>query len=155
MKLPSERTGRQDGHSLLELTALLRPPLAEFRHVHALEVTLSQFAAMLVLGEAGPQTVSTLADRIGLSRAATSHLIERLVNRKLLHRTEDPDDRRQKRVTLAHSGEHLLNAVAEVHRRSTRAIWSGLSPAQRARAEAHVLALVELLRTAGAQPDAT
>lgn len=138
-------------HPLLQLTALLRPPLAEFRQVHELELTLSQLAALLFLGEAGPQTVSALATRIGLSRAATSHLIERLVRRKLLHRAEDPDDRRQKRVTLARSGERLLHDIRQVHRRSSDALWANLSPADRTRATAHVQALIKLLGDAKAQ----
>lgn len=148
-----KRSGKQTtDHPLLALIALLRPPLAEFRHVHLLEVTLSQLSAMLVLGEAGSQTVSSLADQIGLSRAATSHLVERLVKRKLLDRTEDPEDRRQKRVTLAKKGQELLREIAEVHRRSARALWVALSPPERSQAESHVLGLVELLRSARVEP---
>ena len=139
-------------HPLLQLPALLRPPLAEFRQVHELELTLSQLAALLVLGEAGPQTVSAIADRVGLSRAATSHLVERLVRRKLLHRAEDPDDRRQKRVTLARSGERLLDDIQQVHRRSSDALWARLSPGDRTRAAAHVQALVKVLSDAKARP---
>jgi DNA-binding MarR family transcriptional regulator len=48
-----------------------------------------------------------------LSPAATSHLIDRLFGARLVARTEDPDDRRHKRVAITTAGRNLIERVQE------------------------------------------
>ncbi len=59
----------------------------------------------------GPGTVSAIAEHLDLSLAATSHLIERLVQRELVVRFENPADRRQKCVELSPAGLAFLDAA--------------------------------------------
>ena len=61
----------------------------------------------------GPGTVSAIAEHLDLSLAATSHLIERLVQRDLVTRFENPADRRQKCVELSPGGRAFLGAADE------------------------------------------
>lgn len=52
--------------------------------------------------------VSLISERMGLTNAAISQTLERLVDQGLVSRTEDPHDRRSKRLRLTAQGEHLL-----------------------------------------------
>lgn len=126
---------------------VLRPPMTErLRHIHALELTMPQFATLLLLREAGSLSVSTIAEQVGLSRAATSHLVERLVRRKLVLRTEDPTDRRHRRVTLTAASRRL---VADFDARQREAFDRALDtlPRQaRAQAARHLRELVRIFR---------
>jgi DNA-binding MarR family transcriptional regulator len=74
-------------------------------------LTLPQLVTLHVLDHLGPRSVSDVADRIRLSRAATSHLVDRLVRMGLVGRSEAPDDRRQKRVTLLEKGKALVDRL--------------------------------------------
>ncbi|MDQ3397105.1 MAG: MarR family transcriptional regulator [Deinococcota bacterium] len=94
-----------------------------------LELSMPQMGTLFFLKAAGTQSVSAIAKHLGLSLAATSHLVERLVGRDLVVRQEDPSDRRQKRVTLSASG---LGLIAKADARATASLESmleGVPPA--------------------------
>jgi DNA-binding MarR family transcriptional regulator len=48
--------------------------------------------------------VSELSDNLGITKAAASQMLERLVQQKLILRTEDPNDRRSKIIVLSEKG---------------------------------------------------
>lgn len=56
----------------------------------------------------GGCNISLLSERMGLTNAATSQTLDRLVDQGLVSRTEDPQDRRSKRLRLTAQGEQLL-----------------------------------------------
>ena len=76
----------------------------------------------------GGHSVSAIAEHLNLSLAATSHLVDRLVQRNLLTRAEDLHDRRLKRVDLAADGAAL---VERINRRVTVAFDELLEPLPR------------------------
>ncbi len=47
---------------------------------------------------------------MGVSNAAASQTVDRLVQMDLIERTEDPDDRRSKRLTLTQKGKTLVES---------------------------------------------
>jgi len=57
-------------------------------------LTMPQIVTLHVLRRAGSYTVSAIAERLRLSKAATSHLIEQLVVKGFVTRIEDSVDRR-------------------------------------------------------------
>ena len=59
----------------------------------------------------GGHSVSAIAEHLDLSLAATSHLVDRLVQRNLLTRAEDLHDRRLERVELASGGAALVERI--------------------------------------------
>lgn len=101
-------------------------------------LSMPQMATLFLLRAQGPHSVSAIAAHLGLSLAATSHLVERLVQQDLVTRQEDPDDRRQKRVTLAAGGIAL---VQEADRRSAEVLEPSLAtlPSELQRRLAHVI----------------
>ncbi len=76
-----------------------------------LDLSMPQLGTLHYLNAEGGKSVSAIAHHLGLSLAATSHLIERLVKRDLVSRAEDPGDRRHKCVTLTKEGQHLIRAI--------------------------------------------
>jgi len=108
-------------------------------------LSMPQVAALQYLHAEAPATVSEIADHLNLTMAATSHLVERLVVKRLATRTEDPRDRRQKRVALSAAGREL---VAESHARAAAvldALLSDVSADKRAAMASAVHAVVDEL----------
>jgi MarR family transcriptional regulator, organic hydroperoxide resistance regulator len=68
----------------------------------------SQIGALMRLHYHGNCRISGMADDLGVSNAAASQMVERLVNMKLLDRTEDPADRRVRQVSLSAAGHDLI-----------------------------------------------
>lgn len=123
-------------HSIEDMTSLLQ------EH----ELSLPQVGALQFVRVAGPRSVSEIADHLNLSLAATSHLVDRLVQRNVLARREDPDDRRRKIISLDEGGHALVH---EIERRSTESLQSLLEPAK----PASVAALVDAVATVLAELD--
>jgi len=89
--------------------AVLRDPIRQtIKFLHGRNMSFAAIATVMALRERGDQTISSLAREIGLSVAATSQLIERLVQDDLVRRTEHPGDRRRKQVALTAKGQALL-----------------------------------------------
>lgn len=76
-----------------------------------LDLSFSQMTALHVLRARGSVTVTALSERTHLSLPAASHLVERLVQRGLAQREENPENRREKVVTLTQAGLDVLNGM--------------------------------------------
>jgi DNA-binding MarR family transcriptional regulator len=91
-------------------------------------LTLPQLVTLHILEQAGVRTISAIASALRLSPAATSHLIDRLVTGGFVGRIEDPQDRRQKRVTITSAGRKLVDRVQRERTREMTEAVAGLSP---------------------------
>jgi DNA-binding MarR family transcriptional regulator len=78
--------------------------------LHAAKLTTLQLTALEFVAE--PRTVSSVAAYLGLSRPATSQMIQKLVRRKLVQRSEGAVDRRERSVMLAPKGKILLEKIS-------------------------------------------
>ena len=90
-----------------------------------LDMSMAQFKTIFVLATApsedegdGPR-MSDLARRLGVSAPTASTLIDRLVERGLVDRREDPRDRRQHRCRLSPAGQRLAARFYESSRART------------------------------------
>ena len=91
-------------------------------------LTLPQLVTLHLLDQCGVRTVSAIALALRLSPAATSHLVDRLVVAGFVGRIEDPDDRRQKRVTITATGRRLVERVERERTHEMTEAVAGLSP---------------------------
>jgi DNA-binding MarR family transcriptional regulator len=73
------------------------------------EMSVAQLAAMALVDQASTLRVSELAEGLQLSVSAASRLVDALVERGMLSRTEDPDDRRARRVQLTTGGKKFMD----------------------------------------------
>ena len=118
------------GELINQLMGLLNRHLAgeTLAIMHEAGITLPQMVALHVLRYGGNTSINGLGESLNLSTSATSHLVDRLVERDLIIRTEDPVDRRQKRLALAPGGEELLTRLSTARESEMLALTSRLSP---------------------------
>lgn len=76
-------------------------------------LSIAQVAALHLIDQAGALRVSVLADELTLSASATSRLVDGLVQRDLVAREEDPEDRRAKLLTLTPAGRRFIDTISE------------------------------------------
>ncbi len=71
-------------------------------------LSFSQVNILMRLLHGGSAGVSEIGEKIGVTNAAASQAIDRMVQMGLIVRTEDPQDRRAKRLELAPKGRDLI-----------------------------------------------
>jgi DNA-binding MarR family transcriptional regulator len=71
-------------------------------------LTMGQFGAMLRIYHKGACGVSDIGSDLGVTNSAASQMLERLVQLKLITRSEDPNDRRVKLIVLTDKGRQIL-----------------------------------------------
>lgn len=94
------------------------------------EPSFSQFKTLMMLRHHGPSSIKLLAEALAISSAATSEMIERLVEQGLVDRRQDPADRRRVVVSLTrHAIKGVERHEALIHKRLA-AVLGVLEPAQ-------------------------
>lgn len=97
-----------------------------------------------------PCTASAVAAHLGLSRPATSQLVQKLVERGLLIRSEGKSDRRERALVLSQAGETLLGEIASARAARFEAALAVLPAGVAARLKSGLSAAVEALQDAPA-----
>lgn len=80
-------------------------------------ISMSHIHILMRLFHGGACGISDIGDQLGVTNAAASQSVDRLVQMGLLARTEDPADRRVKQVTLTERGRDLIQQGIEARRR--------------------------------------
>ena len=116
------------------------------RYVKASGLSMPQFGILMNLYYRHTCGVSDISERMEISAAAASQLVDKLVQAGLLERAEDPSDRRAKLLTLSVKGRALIDSGL-----ATRSSWvdeliADLSPEEYATVAA---ALETMTRAAG------
>jgi DNA-binding MarR family transcriptional regulator len=78
-------------------------------------LSMSQLGAMAHLRCSGTVGVTELGDHLGVTSAAASQMLERLVQQELILRSEDPSDRRVKQIFLTDKGLQVLHESIRAH----------------------------------------
>ena len=73
-------------------------------------LSMPQIGALFHISHKG-SSVSDLGEHLGVSNAAASQMLERLVQQGFISRLEDPNDRRFKQLTLTAKGRQVLQAA--------------------------------------------
>ena len=74
--------------------------------------------------------VSEIGEQLGVTNAAASQAVDRLVGLDLIERTEDPIDRRAKRLALTREGRALIEKGIEVRSQWIEGLTDALTPEQ-------------------------
>ncbi len=81
----------------------------------------------------GSETDGVLASEIaaarGVSRANVSTLVTPLLRRQLIRQTDDPEDRRRKRLTLTAAGREVIERLEPLRRGANQKLFADLKPA--------------------------
>lgn len=73
----------------------------------------SQVTTLLRLSHGGECGVSDIGDHVGITNAAASQMLERLLQQGFIERIEDSQDRRAKRIFLTQKGRALVDKGIE------------------------------------------
>lgn len=142
---PSDADARLADHLYGLLKFLLHGHGGEYvRAVGELDLSLTQLRALHVLAyDVEQASLKDLADRLGLSLAAVSRSIDGLVQRGLVTRAEDADDRRMKQVRATAGVPELLETLTDLRLAGIDAFVSTLNPRERSRLAAALAPLAE------------
>ncbi len=94
-------------------------------------LSFSQVNTLMRLHFSGEADVSHIAGQLGVSNAAASQLVDRLVQTGLIARREDPLDRRIKRLELTPAGHALAEKLVNIRRGWMEKFIGTLTPEQR------------------------
>jgi DNA-binding MarR family transcriptional regulator len=105
-------------------------------------LSVPQIGVLFHINSRGTCGVSDIGDDTGVTSAAASQMLDRLVQNGLVERREDPDDRRAKQIVLTERGRRVLRGSMEARQRWFAALADVLSPHERDQAIATLQTLV-------------
>ena len=106
-------------------------------------LSMSQLGALLHLFRGGSCSVSDIGDNLGVTNAAASQMLERLVQQGLILRKEDPEDRRVKQVVLTNKGREILQESIAARQVWLESLGQTLSETEREQITAALEVLIE------------
>ena len=93
-------------------------------------LSFSQVNVLMRLYHGGSSGVSEIGEQMGVTSAAASQAIDRLVLQGLIERSEDPRDRRAKRLVLTPKGRALVESGIEARSQWIEELTQALTPEQ-------------------------
>lgn len=92
------------------MEASMRYSMRNFiRYARESGFSMSNLGAIFHIHRIGSCGVTEIGEHLGVTSAAASQMLERLVQQGLVLRTEDPNDRRVKRIVLTDKGQRILD----------------------------------------------
>jgi len=95
-----------------------------------LDLTMPQLKVVLLLFLNGPLRMSVLASGLGVSLATTTGVVDRLVERGIILRESQPDDRRVVLCRLSDKGHKLTSGLWRSARERTRMLLKTIAPSK-------------------------
>lgn len=116
--------------------------------------SMSQMGALMLVHRRGVGGVSDIGDHLGITSAAASQMLERLVQQGMIVRSEDPHDRRVKQIALTGKGRRILQESVQAHQSWLDDLARRLTPAEQKQVTAALNLLIEKSRQLEAIPEA-
>jgi DNA-binding MarR family transcriptional regulator len=92
------------------------------------QLTLPQLKILKLLDVAGTRNIGDVAAFLGVSNAAASKTVDRLVRRRYLRRIQGRSDRRSSELSLAEAGRKLLQRYETTRAKRLGQIFGDLDP---------------------------
>ncbi len=128
----------------------MRHTFQEFKQfMDANGLSPSQVITLFRLYHGGPCGVSEISSQLGVTNAASSQLIDKLVTVGLIERTEDPGDRRAKHLTITDKGKRVLEQGIAARRKWMETLTTRLTPEQQVTVMAALTVLVSCANQVG------
>lgn len=97
---------------------------------HKFTITYEMFQVLGVLWKTDGVNQQEIADKVQKNKASLTSLIDNLVKRKLVVRSEDPNDRRNKIISLTKSGHKTCDTLQTVLAEFFELVKSDISGSQ-------------------------
>ncbi|MES0361440.1 MAG: MarR family winged helix-turn-helix transcriptional regulator [Anaerolineales bacterium] len=91
-------------------------------------LTLPQMSTLFHLHHGSSCGVSDVGELLGVTNAAASQMVDRLVQYELIERTEDPVDRRMKQLKLTNKGRAIVQDSIEARKRWMAKLTNAITP---------------------------
>lgn len=124
------------GRSMREFTQFMRES----------GLSMPQFSALFHLRYHGGCGVTDIGSHLGVTNAAASQMIDRLVQQGLLERSVDPNDRRAKQLRLTSDSQALIEGSIEARQRWLAELTTALTPSEQAEIIRALQKLTEVAR---------
>ena len=105
--------------------------------------SMAQLNAIFRIRHKGVCGVSDLGDEMGVTSAAASQLLEKLVQQGFAVRAEDPQDRRNKLITLTEAGEQVAEQSMQARQGWLDQLAEQLSPTEQEQVNAALEILIQ------------
>ena len=112
-------------------------------------LSMSQLGALFHIHRMGSSGVTDLGDHLGVTSAAASQMLERLVKQDLITRSVDPSDRRVKQIVLTAKGLQVLQESIRARQRWLNDLSGALPAPEKERIVASLKALIREARRTG------
>jgi DNA-binding MarR family transcriptional regulator len=99
----------------------------EWLHI---DVTISQLKVIILLFISGPLRMGDIASELEVSLATATGVVDRLVERGMLIRDGDPEDRRVVLCRLSDEGEKLLSGIWKLSKDQFAKFWGAMTTHQ-------------------------
>lgn len=99
---------------------LFRMTMPHWIHI---DLSMGQLRTLMALATLQAVNVSTLAETLEVSKPTASTLVDQLVQRGLVERTEDAEDRRRTLVALSQAGSDLMAQLRQYGPSERMAQW--------------------------------
>jgi DNA-binding MarR family transcriptional regulator len=98
-------------------------------------VTVAEWVFLRMLYDVDRIAPSSLAERMGMTRGAISKLAERLLEKGLVEREANPEDKRGHSLALTQGGRRLVPRLARIADANDASFFGTLAPDERSRLE--------------------
>jgi DNA-binding MarR family transcriptional regulator len=109
-------------------------------------LSFSHVNILMRLFHGGNCGVSMIGEQMGITNAAASQAVDKLVQMGMIRRTEDPQDRRAKLLEITPEGHQLLEKGVDLRSKWIETLTDDLSPAEQEMITASLLLLTNAAR---------
>ena len=97
------------------------------RRLEKLDVSVSEWVALRKLfDQPAAISISDLAEKMGMTKAPVSRLVERLVQKELVYRQDSRNDGRAQQIWLSSAGQKLVPKLAAIADENDEAFFGDL-----------------------------
>jgi DNA-binding MarR family transcriptional regulator len=114
--------------------------------------SMSQISALFHIRREGGCGVTDLGENLGITSAAASQMLERLVQQGLILRSEDPVDRRVKQLYLTETGNQILHDGIHARQGWLNELGDLMTEGEKAQVTAALQILIEKAQLLDNQP---
>jgi DNA-binding MarR family transcriptional regulator len=91
------------------------------------DITVAQLRVLLVLYARGPSRMSDIASYVGIAISTATSIVDNLVKKGLVTRSDDPEDRRLVICRLSLEGQELINRLWVLGRGQIKRLLQGMT----------------------------
>ena len=102
------------------------------RKLQGRDVTVAEWVLLRELFDVEEAAPSRLAGKLGMTRGAITKLADRLIAKRLIERTADPEDGRSQTLALTGAGRALVPELAQLADRNDAEFFGHLTARERA-----------------------